>query len=70
MPTYKFTYFNSKALGEPIRLLLSYGKLDFEDVRINFATEWPALKSSECSTGKPVRTAAYLCVKIYFDDLI
>lgn len=50
MPTYKFTYFNSKALGEPIRFLFAYGKIDFEDVRIDFATEWPALKSSECCT--------------------
>lgn len=34
MPEYKLTYFNLKALGEPIRFLLKYGKIDFEDVRI------------------------------------
>lgn len=48
MPTYKFTYFNSKALGEPIRFLFAYGKIDYEDIRIDFANEWgPELKSSE-----------------------
>ncbi|XP_074037126.1 glutathione S-transferase [Leptinotarsa decemlineata] len=42
-PAYKLTYFNVTALGEPIRFLLSYGGLDFEDVRVEFE-QWPALK--------------------------
>jgi len=43
MPTYKVTYFNVKALGEPIRMLLSYLGEDFEDIRIN-GEDWPKLK--------------------------
>lgn len=39
-------YFNVKALGEPLRFLLSYGNIKFEDVRIS-REEWPALKPSE-----------------------
>ncbi|CRK93022.1 CLUMA_CG006591, isoform A [Clunio marinus] len=45
MPHYKVMYFNLKALAEPIRLLLSYGKLEFEDVRVE-RENWPALKPS------------------------
>lgn len=41
----KLTYFNLKALGEPIRWLLHYGKISFEDCRIEFE-QWPALKPS------------------------
>lgn len=46
MPTYKLTYFNVTALGEGIRLLLSYGGQKFEDVRIE-SEEWPKIKSSK-----------------------
>lgn len=35
------TYFKSQALGEAIRLLLHYGKIPFNDVRIDFVEEWP-----------------------------
>jgi len=44
-PKYRVTYFPIKALGEPIRLLLSYGKIDFEDRRIS-SEEWPKYKES------------------------
>ncbi|XP_056647786.1 glutathione S-transferase-like [Diorhabda sublineata] len=44
-PQYKLTYFNISALGEPIRFLLSYGNIDFEDVRIE-REQWPSLKST------------------------
>ncbi|KAG5867396.1 hypothetical protein JTB14_025227 [Gonioctena quinquepunctata] len=44
-PAYKVTYFNITALGEPIRFLLSYGGLEFEDVRVS-EEQWPTLKSS------------------------
>ena len=44
-PTYKLTYFPVKALGEPIRFLLSYGKLEFEDFRFE-RENWPDLKPS------------------------
>uniref|UniRef100_A0A8D8MFA8 glutathione transferase n=1 Tax=Culex pipiens TaxID=7175 RepID=A0A8D8MFA8_CULPI len=43
MPDYKVYYFNVKALGEPLRFLLSYGNLPFDDIRIT-REEWPALK--------------------------
>lgn len=42
-PTYKLTYFNVKALAEPIRFLLSYGGIEFEDVRFE-REDWPELK--------------------------
>lgn len=42
-PTYKLTYFDLKALAEPIRFLFAYGNIKYEDVRI--ATEkWPEIK--------------------------
>lgn len=44
-PTYKLTYFNVQALAEPTRMLLSYGGIPFEDVRIE-KDNWPALKPS------------------------
>lgn len=47
-PTYKLTYFNIQLLGEPIRMILSYGGIKFEDVRIG-QDEWLALKPSKQS---------------------
>lgn len=44
MPSYKVIYFNVKALAEPLRFLLSYGNIDFEDIRVS-REEWPTLKS-------------------------
>lgn len=44
-PTYKLTYFNVQASAEPTRMLLSYGGIEFEDVRIGW-DEWQALKPS------------------------
>ncbi|KAK6633936.1 hypothetical protein RUM44_004543 [Polyplax serrata] len=44
-PKYKLIYFPLTALGEPIRFLLSYGNLDFEDFRFK-REEWPQLKPS------------------------
>lgn len=46
MPEYKVIYFNVKALAEPLRFLLSYGGIEFDDVRIS-REEWPALKPSK-----------------------
>ncbi|KAK3931601.1 Glutathione S-transferase [Frankliniella fusca] len=42
-PKYKLHYFDLTALGEPIRFLLSYGKLDWEDIRYDDA-QWPETK--------------------------
>lgn len=47
-PAYKLTYFNVKALAEPIRFLLSYGGVEFEDYRIE-KEEWPQLKPCKSS---------------------
>ncbi|XP_018560946.1 glutathione S-transferase-like isoform X1 [Anoplophora glabripennis] len=44
-PAYKLTYFDMTALGEPIRFLLSYGGIEFEDNRIQRAN-WSAFKPS------------------------
>lgn len=41
--SYKLTYFPFKALAEPIRFLLSYGGVEFEDVRID-RDQWTELK--------------------------
>lgn len=43
MPEVKVYYFQIKALGEPIRLLLAYGGQEFEDIRLTQA-DWSALK--------------------------
>jgi hypothetical protein len=47
-PTYKLSYFNVKALGEPIRFLLSYGGVEFEDHRFE-GDEWAKLKPCKSS---------------------
>lgn len=36
---YKLYYFDVRALAEPIRMLLTYGNIEFEDVRVGFA-DW------------------------------
>ncbi|KAF5279376.1 hypothetical protein FQA39_LY05486 [Lamprigera yunnana] len=43
--TYKLVYFPLQGLGEPIRFLLSYGKIDFEDFRFAH-NEWLNIKPS------------------------
>jgi hypothetical protein len=43
MASYKLSYFDIQALGEPIRLLLAFGKVEFIDNRIKFE-DWPELK--------------------------
>lgn len=47
-------YFNVKALAEPMRFLLSYGGIDFEDIRVE-KEDWPALKPSEYSTRTGIK---------------
>jgi len=42
----KLTYFNARGVAEPIRMILKYKNVDFEDVRIEHA-EWPELKSKQ-----------------------
>ncbi|KAL7011735.1 hypothetical protein ACKWTF_014417 [Chironomus riparius] len=45
MSTYKLTYFNFPALGEPIRFLLSYAGVEFEDNRIEWSN-WHQIKGT------------------------
>lgn len=45
-PTFKLTYFNVKALAEPIRYLFAYGGIEYEDVRVS-SEEWATLKPSK-----------------------
>ncbi|KAG5864165.1 Glutathione S-transferase, partial [Gonioctena quinquepunctata] len=42
-PSYKVHYFDITGRAEPIRMLLSYGGLDFEDVRVS-KENWPKVK--------------------------
>nr|AEB91979.1 glutathione S-transferase sigma 7 [Locusta migratoria] len=44
-PTCKLTYFDAMGIGEPIRFLLCYGKIQFEDIRFDFE-KWPSMKPS------------------------
>lgn len=41
--SYKLTYFNLTALGEPIRMLFNYGGIAFEDDRFE-QEQWPEIK--------------------------
>ncbi|KAK0182785.1 hypothetical protein PV327_000884 [Microctonus hyperodae] len=43
MPSYKITYFPVKALAEPIRFILSYAGVEFEDERFE-RENWPKIK--------------------------
>lgn len=45
-PTFKLYYFNIRALAEPIRYLFAYGKVAYEDVRVE-REDWAKLKLSE-----------------------
>lgn len=50
MPKYTLTYFDIQALGEPIRMLLSYGNLEFTDNRIDYEKDWAKFKAGEFET--------------------
>jgi len=52
-PKFKLSYFNVKALGEPIRFLFAYGGIDFEDIRISHE-EWAVLKPTMPMGQMPV----------------
>jgi hypothetical protein len=43
---YKVSYFTFKGLGEPVRFMLAYNNVEFEDNRVEWE-DWPALKPSE-----------------------
>ncbi|XP_014210579.1 glutathione S-transferase [Copidosoma floridanum] len=53
MTSYKVSYFDITALGEPIRFLLSYGGVDFVDDRVKM-DEWPKIKPTTPFGQMPV----------------
>lgn len=61
---YKLTYFNLAARAEPIRFLLSYGDLDFEDVRVA-KKDFPKIINSKQSSNLDLRmtTLTFLLMK-------
>lgn len=48
----KLTYFNSQALGESIRMLLHYGNIEFDDVRLDFEKDWPTYPKDSLPFGQ------------------
>lgn len=50
MTKYTLTYFDVEALGEPIRMLLSYGNLEFTDNRIDYEKDWAKFKTGVWKT--------------------
>lgn len=47
---YKLYYFDVRALAEPIRMLLTYANIEFEDHRISFA-DWANHKDCKTTTS-------------------
>lgn len=45
MPYYKLTYFDVRAMGEPIRFMLSYMRAPFGDIRV-MGDEWLKMKKN------------------------
>lgn len=45
-PKIKLSYFDIKGVAEPIRFLLAYGKIDYEDHRISLE-DWPKVKEGK-----------------------
>ena len=45
-PKAKLLYFDGRGRGEMIRIMLSYGGVEFEDKRIKME-EWPQVKPSK-----------------------
>ncbi|KAG4070477.1 hypothetical protein HA402_005709 [Bradysia odoriphaga] len=52
-PKFKLSYFNVKALAEPIRLLFAYGGVEYEDIRVS-QEEWAVLKPTMPMGQMPV----------------
>ncbi|KAK9888704.1 hypothetical protein WA026_000933 [Henosepilachna vigintioctopunctata] len=53
MASYKLTYFNLTGLGEPIRFLMVYGGMKFEDCRIELE-DWPKIKPNALFGQLPI----------------
>ncbi|CAD5213733.1 unnamed protein product [Bursaphelenchus okinawaensis] len=46
MPKYELTYFNFRGRGEPIRQILHYGKVPFEDTKVTME-QWGGIKEDK-----------------------
>jgi glutathione S-transferase len=66
---YKLHYFNITGLGEPIRWILKYGNIEFEDIRYEFE-EWAEIKKTmpfgqlpllEFPDGKKINQSSAIC---------
>ncbi|CAD5221770.1 unnamed protein product [Bursaphelenchus okinawaensis] len=53
MPDYKFYYFNVRGIGEPVRMVMHYGNIEFEDVRIE-QKDWRNYKNKMPQGTVPV----------------
>merc|ERR1711915_399529 len=53
MPDYKLIYFNAEGRAELIRVIFTYGGIEFEDERIEFS-DWAERKSEFCGGQLPV----------------
>ncbi|ODM90478.1 Glutathione S-transferase [Orchesella cincta] len=64
---YKLTYFNVKAVGEPIRLIFAYAGVKYEDNRVEHA-DWPEMKSiGDKTLGQSNAICRYLGKKFNLD---
>jgi len=52
-PTYKLSYFDVRALAEPIRLLFAFQGVEYTDERVQ-RDNWPAIKDSKPWGNMPV----------------
>jgi len=53
MPEYKLSYFPLRSRAEPSRLLLTYGGIKFQDIRVTF-DEWATVKATTPMGQLPV----------------
>lgn len=65
MPQYKITYFPVRGLAEMSRLILTYAKVPFEDVRVTHE-EWAKIKSNYPFGQLPVNLSKwYFLSKVF-----
>lgn len=65
----KMYYFEVRGIGEPLRMLLSYGRVKFEDVRIPLL-QWPAILQPEYKAStRPPHSILKLLFKVFIKTL-
>lgn len=56
MSGYKLTYFNIRARGEPVRMMLKLAGVEYEERKVEFGSEeWKKEKSGTCSKNEPIQ---------------